>query len=92
MTTEAVIEIGREALLVTVSLAGPLLVTGLLIGVMVSLMQAVTQVQEMTLTFIPKIIGMVVALAIFMPWMLRAITGFTARILANLASYGRYGA
>jgi len=92
MSTEAVIEIGREAMLVALSLAAPLLVTGLLIGILISLMQAVTQVQEMTLTFIPKILGMVAALAIFMPWMLRTVVGFTSRLLANLSAYGGLGA
>lgn len=77
--------------MVAISLAGPLLVTGLLVGVLVSLVQAVTQVQEMTLTFIPKLLAMAASLAILMPWMLRTVVGYTANLLGNLSSYGRCG-
>ncbi|MBI9017113.1 MAG: flagellar biosynthesis protein FliQ [Phycisphaerae bacterium] len=69
-------EIGRQTLLLAFKLALPLLCVGLVIGVMISILQAVTQVQEMTLTFVPKLIAMAVAALILMPWMFQQITDF----------------
>lgn len=77
MTTEMVISIGREALLLTIMVAGPMLAFGLVIGLVISVFQAVTQINEMTLTFVPKIIGIALALLIFLPWMINMLTDFT---------------
>jgi flagellar biosynthetic protein FliQ len=60
---------------------------GLLVGLFVSILQAVTQVNEMTLTFIPKIIAVAVALAIFMPWLIRILVDFTIRLLTRLPNF-----
>lgn len=72
-----VVSIGREALMVTLMVAGPLLMAGLVVGLVISIFQAVTQIQEMTLTFIPKILAIALTLLIFLPWMINMLTDFT---------------
>jgi flagellar biosynthetic protein FliQ len=67
-----------------VLLAAPVLVSGLLVGLAVGIFQAVTQIHEMTLTFIPKIIAVVIAIIVFMPWMIRTLVGFTLRLYHQL--------
>jgi len=84
MNTTDVILIAREAMMITLLLAAPMLGFGLIVGLMVSILQAVTQVNEMTLTFIPKIIAVIVALAIFLPWIMRILVEFTRRLLTEL--------
>ena len=77
MTPQMVVAIGREALTVTLMIAGPMLLFGLIIGLIISVFQSVTQINEMTLTFVPKILGIALALLIFLPWMINMITDFT---------------
>lgn len=89
MTTDGVLEIGRAAIIVTLQLALPLLMFGLVTGVVVSILQAVTSIQEMTLTFVPKILAVILAMVIFGPWMLRTLIEFTNRIFVNLPMYVR---
>ncbi len=84
MSPEYVLYVGREAILVTLLVAAPMLGMGLLVGLIVSILQAVTQINEMTLTFIPKIIAVAVGLFLFMPWMLRLLSDFTQRLLMYL--------
>jgi flagellar biosynthetic protein FliQ len=74
---EAVIEITNEAMKVALMLAAPMLMGALIIGILVSLFQAVTQINEQTLSFIPKILIIVAALVFFSPWMLEMLTEFT---------------
>ena len=81
MTPQMVVSIAREALLLTLMIAGPMLAIGLTIGLVVSIFQAVTQIQEMTLTFVPKIIGIALALLIFLPWMINKMTDFTRHMI-----------
>ena len=80
MTPQMVVSIGREALMLTIMMAGPMLLFGLIIGVAIALFQAVTQIQEMTLTFIPKILAVATALLIFLPWMINMATDFTRHV------------
>jgi len=80
MTTQMVVTIGREALMLTLMIAGPMLLFGLIVGLCIALFQAVTQIQEMTLTFIPKILAVGIALLIFLPWMIAKATDFTRHI------------
>ena len=77
MEPALVIDIGRQALLTVLLISGPILVAGLLIGLMVGIFQAVTQIHEMTLTFIPKILVMVLAFLGLLPWMLLKLTEYT---------------
>ncbi|MEE8484845.1 MAG: flagellar biosynthesis protein FliQ [Nitrospinota bacterium] len=84
MTPEFVIDFARKALEITIMLSMPMLGFGLVIGVAVSIFQAVTSIQEMTLTFIPKILGVMLAIILFFPWMMQIMISFTADILINL--------
>ncbi|HUU46239.1 MAG TPA: flagellar biosynthetic protein FliQ, partial [Acidobacteriota bacterium] len=70
MTTELVLGLGREAVILTLMVASPMLILGLLVGVTISILQAVTQIQEMTLTFVPKIVAVALGFLIFFPWIL----------------------
>lgn len=82
MTEGQVIEVGRQSLWVLVQVALPVLVFGMVAGVLVSLFQAVTQIQEVTLTFVPKIIAVVVALLLFGPWMLATLVAFMVQLFS----------
>jgi flagellar biosynthetic protein FliQ len=80
MTPELVISIARDALFTMLLVSSPMLISGLLIGLIISILQAITQVHEMTLTFIPKIIVVAVSLLIFLPWIINTIVDFTNRL------------
>jgi flagellar biosynthetic protein FliQ len=85
----AVIALGRSALELTLALAGPVLLFGLVAGLAVSVFQALTQINEITLTFIPKIVATAAALVLFGPWMLARLTAFTTTLFQNLPAYVR---
>ncbi len=80
MTPEMVITVGRTAITTMLMVAAPMLISGLVIGLMISLFQAVTQIHEMTLTFIPKIVIVAVALLVFLPWMINLLLDFTREL------------
>jgi flagellar biosynthetic protein FliQ len=82
MTPQMVVSIGREALMLTIMVSGPLLLFGLVVGLAISIFQAVTQIQEMTLTFIPKILAVALALLVFLPWMINMLTDFANHMFA----------
>ena len=84
MTEEYVLHVAYQMFYTALLVAAPVLLAGLIVGVAVGMLQAVTQVHEMTLTFVPKILAAVVALIIFMPWMLRTLIGFTLRLYSQL--------
>jgi flagellar biosynthetic protein FliQ len=77
-----VISIGREALQVTLLVAAPMLGFGLLVGLVISIFQAVTQINETTLTFVPKILAVSLALLLFMPWIINTLTDFARHMFA----------
>lgn len=89
MTPEFIISFTMEALKVAVLLSAPMLAFGLVAGLIVSIFQAVTQIHEMTLTFIPKMIAVIFGLALFFPWMLELIVDFTRNLFINIPSYIR---
>ena len=89
MTPEMVIEIGQRAVLTVLLVSSPLLGFGLLIGLLVSIFQAVTQIQEMTLPFVPKIVVVLICLIIFGQWMLNLMLKFTRDIFEYLPYYIR---
>ncbi|MBI2371830.1 MAG: flagellar biosynthesis protein FliQ [Deltaproteobacteria bacterium] len=89
MTPDFVIGFGREALEMALLLSAPMLGFALVVSLVVGILQAATQIQEMTLTFVPKIIAMVAALLLFAPWMLQLLVSYTARVLENLPTYVR---
>jgi flagellar biosynthetic protein FliQ len=81
MTTDTVIEIGRQAIMVTVLLAAPLLLAALAAGLIIGMFQAATQIQDMTLSFIPKLIVLIVVLGLTGPWMLRTLVDYTRELI-----------
>jgi flagellar biosynthetic protein FliQ len=89
MTPEFVIDLGQRTIETALFLSAPLLISTLVIGLLVSLFQAVTQINESTLTFLPKIIAVAVSLMIFFPWMLSLMVGFTANIFTHIPDYIR---
>jgi len=84
MTPETVLTIAREALTVTTLLAAPLLLVALLTGVLVGILQAATQINEMTLSFIPKMLALMLTLLITGPWMLQLITSYTRTLFTSI--------
>ena len=88
MNEIAVLELGREATWVMMLVAGPLLVVGTVVGVVVALLQALTTIQEMTLTIVPKIAAMLLALVLFLPFMLTTLIEFTQRLFERIAQGG----
>ena len=89
MGVETVVGIGRGALELTVSLAGPVLLFALVAGLAVAVFQALTQINEVTLTFIPKIAATAAALVLFGPWMLTRLVSFTTTLFQSLPTYVR---
>lgn len=87
MTQELVLELANRAMMTTLIVIAPLLVTGLVVGLAISIFQAVTQIHEMTLTFIPKIVALFVALMIFLPWMLTKFVGFVTELFNNIPTF-----
>jgi flagellar biosynthetic protein FliQ len=78
-----------ETIRITLMISAPVLIVGLAVGVFVSLIQAVTQVQEITLVFVPKIVACLIALVAALPWMMNVLMSFTINILNNIPNYVR---
>ncbi|MCL5677140.1 MAG: flagellar biosynthesis protein FliQ [Firmicutes bacterium] len=89
MTEEFVINLGRQALLTVLLVSAPMLGLGLLIGLLVSIFQATTQINEQTLAFIPKIVAVLLAIVFFGPWMFTVMLQFTSSLLLNLPALVR---
>jgi len=87
MTTDMVVALSRQAIELALFLALPMLGVSLVVGVVVSVLQAATQIQEMTLTFVPKILAMFLALLIAFPWMMDKIITFTRDLFMNIPNY-----
>lgn len=87
VTETQVISVGKEAIQTVLLVAGPVLLMGMLVGLLVSLFQATTQIQEQTLSFIPKIVAVLVGLIIFGPWMLSNLINFTTNLLDNINAF-----
>ncbi|HEX2791759.1 MAG TPA: flagellar biosynthesis protein FliQ [Steroidobacteraceae bacterium] len=86
MTPETVLTIAQRALEMTMMLAAPLLLVALLIGLLVGIFQAATQIHEMTLSFIPKLVGMAAAMVIAGPWMLKQLVSYTRMLIESIPS------
>ena len=86
MSGDMAIQVGRDALYMVMLISAPMLGLGLLVGVLVSIFQATTQIQEQTLVFIPKIIAIFAAIVIFGPWMLSLMVDYTREIFMSLPS------
>jgi len=86
MTEDMVLQVGEDALLLIVYLAAPLLLSALFVGLLVGVLQAVTQIQEQTLSFIPKLMALVVALILMGPWLLQLWITFTQELFMQIPS------
>lgn len=84
MTEMAIIDIGRKTLMMILILSGPMLMLSLIVGLAVSIFQAATQITEMTLTFIPKLVAMGLAMLFTLPWMLQLYKGFFLELLEQI--------
>ncbi|MFC5401950.1 MULTISPECIES: flagellar biosynthesis protein FliQ [Cohnella] len=89
MSAEFVIGLAGQAMYLVLKVSAPMLGIGLIVGLLVSIFQATTQIQEQTLAFIPKIVAVFVALLLFGPWILNMMIDFTSQLLGNLSSYIR---
>ena len=89
MNESIVLDVAQRAIGVTIMVATPILGFGLLVGLLVSIIQATTQIQEVTLSFIPKIITILLTLLIFGPWIGKVITEFTINLFGNIHNYVR---
>ncbi len=86
MTAESVIDLAQQALRVTLLVAGPMLLAGMLVGLIISIVQAATQINEMTMTFVPKIVVVMLVMVLTLPWMIAQMTAFTRGIFARIAA------
>jgi len=84
MTPDFVVDIGQQALMITALLSAPMLLSALIVGLLVGVFQAATSIQEMTLSFIPKLAILAVALVVAGPWMLAMIMDFTTRLFNDI--------
>ncbi|HAR34635.1 MAG TPA: flagellar biosynthetic protein FliQ [Desulfobacter sp.] len=89
MTPEFVIEFAKQAIVLTILVSLPMLGLGLIAGLIISVFQAVTQIQEMTLTFVPKILAVFIGLLFAAPWMMEKLMSFTTNIITNIPMYIR---
>ena len=87
MGDDFVLSIGSEAIKVIMMLAGPMLIAAMVIGIIVSILQAITQINESTLTFIPKMIAVIAVLVVMAPWMMEVMQGYATEIFGNFADY-----
>ncbi len=87
MTEEMLIALAQRALLTVLMVAAPMLASGLIVGLVVSILQATTQIQEQTLTFVPKIIAVLGAIVLFGSWMLNTMIQFTYNLYNNINFY-----
>jgi len=88
MNEVAVLEIGREATFMILKTAGPVMMAGMIVGLAISLFQALTTIQEMTLTFVPKILVILLAIVVFLPFMMTTMIEFTQSLFDRIAAGG----
>jgi flagellar biosynthetic protein FliQ len=84
MTPADAVDIARDAIVVSLKLGGPIMLLALVIGLVISLFQALTQIQEMTLTYVPKIVAILLAMVLMLPFMLQTLTSFTERLFQRI--------
>jgi flagellar biosynthetic protein FliQ len=89
MTDSTVIQIGRDALATMLLLMAPPLIVALVVGVLISIVQAATQIQEMTLSFVPKLLAVFLTLVIFGPWMTATFLAFAHRLFSGFPDFVR---
>lgn len=88
MSPADVLDVARDGVLTIILVAGPLMIVGLLVGVIISLVQALTQIQEQTLVFVPKILAIFATLVVALPFMGDALNGYMTRVMARVVLGG----
>jgi flagellar biosynthetic protein FliQ len=88
MNSSDVLDIARDTIFVTLEVGGPILLIALVVGLIISLFQALTQIQEMTLSFVPKVLIIFLSMLLFMPFMLSTMTAFTERMADRIVGLG----
>lgn len=88
MNDEAILELAQEALLICIQIGAPALLIGLIVGVAIALVQALTQIQEITLVFVPKILAIFLTLMIVLPWMMSVLIAFTEGLADRIIGVG----
>jgi flagellar biosynthetic protein FliQ len=86
MTAETVVELGQLALKTTLLVSGPMLAAGMVVGLIISVFQAATHINEMTMTFVPKILAVFLVLIISLPWIIQQMTSFTLDIFERIGA------
>ncbi len=86
MSPESVIEIGQYAMRTVVFVAGPMLIAGMIVGLVISIFQAATQINEMTMTFVPKILTVFVVMVLSLPWIINQLSGFAEAMFGRIAN------
>ncbi|PIE59702.1 MAG: flagellar biosynthetic protein FliQ [Desulfobulbus propionicus] len=89
MSPEQVVHIGKKALQTVLLCGAPMLIVALVVGLVISIFQAATQINEQTMTFIPKIVAVFITLLIFGPWIMNILTTFTIGLIADIATVGK---
>lgn len=84
MTPDAAIDIGREAIMTMLKISSPILIAGMAVGLFIGLMQALTQIQEQTISFVPKIVAMVMALSFTLPWLINEMVRYSQDVITNI--------
>jgi len=84
LTPQYILALGKEAIWLTLLISAPMLMVGLLVGVIISILQAVTQIHEMTLTFVPKLFVVAIAMVVFLPWIINKLVDFTVRLFGTI--------
>lgn len=87
MTEDLALQLTSDMLLAALLIGAPILGLSMLVGLAISIVQVVTQIQEMSLTFVPKIVTVVVTIIVFGPWMLRKLLAYSAAVIGNIPSY-----
>jgi flagellar biosynthetic protein FliQ len=84
MDAQDAVDLGREAIIMTLLISSPLLLAGMAVGLVIGLLQAITQVQEQTISFVPKLVAMVVVLALTLPWLIAQMVDYSQDLINNI--------
>ena len=84
MDAQEAVDLGRQAIVVTLLVGSPVLVAGMLVGLIISLVQAVTQIQEQTITAVPKLVAMLLAIAVLSPWLINQMVQYAHELLSTI--------
>lgn len=89
MTQDIIMKLAKDTLQITLMISGPILLVSLVVGIAVSVAQVVTSIQDMTLSFVPRVIAVFVAFLLLFPWVMNMMTGFAAQLFGHLERYAR---